>query len=126
MPRLLTGDAFFALVDKDTAAREKAATEKETRKKRKEGHTKALAEWKTRDEARKEQNNTKREACKQAVGEWEAQRDLAKAEGKKWTRGKKPTLGGLEKAEPKPKAPALPEVDEGGSSGWEDSDDGDE
>jgi len=123
MPRLLTGDAFFALVDKDTAAREKIATEKEARRGRKEEHAKALTEWKTRDDAWKERNNAKREAWKQALGEWEAQRDLAKTEGKKWTGGKKLTLGGLEKVEPKPKAPALPEVDEGESSGWEDDDD---
>jgi hypothetical protein len=51
---------------------------------------------------------------------------LAKIKGKKWTGGKKLTLGGLEKVEPKPKALALPEVDKGESSGWEEDDNNDE
>jgi hypothetical protein len=124
LPQLLTGDEFFSRVVHAEEAHGKEVAEKEARKGRRDEHTKALGEWKARDDERKKRNEVKRDAWKRAVADWQAQRDLAKERGIKWTGGKKPTLGGVEKAEPRPKA--LPIVDEDEAdelSGWEDDDD---
>ena len=83
-----------------------------------------MAEWKARDDERKKRNEAKRDAWKQAGADWQAQRDLAKERGIKWTGGKKPTLGGVEKVAPRPKALPIVDEDEADeSSSWEDDDD---
>lgn len=51
---------------------------------------------------------------------------MAKERKEKWTGGKQPVLGGVEKAEAKPKAPkTVTEDEENDSSGWEDDNDND-
>jgi len=110
LPRLLTGDEFFSRVVHAEEAHGKEVAEKEAHKGRQDEHTKALGELKAGDDERKKCNEVKRDAWKRAVADWQAQRDLAKERGIKWTGGKKPTLGGVEKVEPRPKA--LPIVDE--------------
>ena len=63
------------------------------------------------------------EKGKQAVADWQTQQELAKEQGRKWTGGKKFAMGGVEKAEPKPKAfPVIDEDEAEDSSGWEDED----
>ena len=75
-----------------------------------------MAEWK-RDDAR---NDREMEAscCRLADPAGVGQRT-----GQEWTGGKKFAMGGVEKAEPKPKAfPVIDEDEAEDSSGWEDED----
>lgn len=123
-PWLPTGDEFFNQVVHAEETHEKEAAEKEACKGKQDEHAKAVTEWKTWEEAWKARNEAKWEAWKQAAIAWETQWDLAKAQGKKWTGGKKPTLGGVEKAELKPKA--LPIANEDSLSQWEDEEEDDD
>ena len=124
LPRLLTGDNFFALVDEDFAAREQAAVEKIARQERREEHTKALAEWALREDARKKQNEAKRLAWKERCVDWDKRRKDAREAGIKGTEGKRPTLGAVEKAEDRPKAPlAVEDPEKNNDDKWVDEDD---
>jgi hypothetical protein len=78
MPRLLTGDKFFSLVDEDTETRKRTVANKVARKDIRDGYTVAMAEWRVGDEARKQWIRDK-EAWKQVCADVDARKAAAKA-----------------------------------------------
>lgn len=128
-PRLLTGDTFYTRVVEHQLMQRELADAKEMRKEEREKKAKATAEWKTKDDDRKKRNEEKRAKWKEAVASWELERDRAKIAKRRAT-WKKPVLGKMESAAPRPKAPALADIDEenedGDDSDGDDSDDEDE
>ncbi|KZP20464.1 hypothetical protein FIBSPDRAFT_534788 [Athelia psychrophila] len=107
MPRLLTSDEFYAVVEQAAEQQEK--------------------DWKAEEDARA----TRNEAWRKAVADFKAGKELAKERNERWNGGKQPVRGPLEKGIPKPKVPRKTvgntEQDAGDGDGdedeWEDEDD---
>lgn len=110
-PHLLTGDGFYSKVIEHQLMWRELADAKDMRKEEREKKAKAVAEWKTKDDQRKKRNDEKRVKWKGAVAAWELERDRAKR-AKTRPAWKKPVLGKIESAVPRPKAPALADIDE--------------
>jgi hypothetical protein len=109
--RLLTGDTFYTKVIEHQLMQRELADAKEMRKEEREKKAKATAEWKTKDDERKKRNDEKRGKWKEAVAAWGLERDHVKL-AKRRAAWKKPVLGKMESAAPRPKAPALADIDE--------------
>ncbi|RDB27179.1 hypothetical protein Hypma_004386 [Hypsizygus marmoreus] len=111
MPRLMSGDDVFAMIEAADEQAAKEAQEKEKRKIAREGHGEVLAQWKEKEKERIARNKERHAAYHASVKAWEAGRALAKAEGRQagW---KKPQLKGIEKPIPRPKKPAKDESDD--------------
>jgi len=94
--RLMTEDEVFneITLQKEEKARQKL--EKEKRKDMMEEYKTAMEEWKKSEEARKAQAITRHEEWEKEVEAWK---------GLPKPRGKRPLLGKLKKAEPKPTHP---------------------
>ncbi|KAF9237892.1 hypothetical protein BU15DRAFT_48263 [Melanogaster broomeanus] len=102
LPRLLSGDEFFQRVVEFEEAQEKAAVEKMTRGEERKRHSEALATWKKSEEARKVENNAQRAHYHEALQTWNKEKTRAKTEGRKFGE-KRPILGKLAVAVPRPK-----------------------
>ncbi|RDB22968.1 hypothetical protein Hypma_009914 [Hypsizygus marmoreus] len=122
MPRLMSGDNVFAMIDAAEKQAEKEAEEKEERRIAREEHREALARWKAVENQRKERNKQRRAAHQASVKAWEAERDLAKTERRlaKWS---KPRLQGIEKPIPRPSKPAVDESEDEDHGGDEEMED---
>ncbi|KAI6023064.1 hypothetical protein BKA83DRAFT_105977 [Pisolithus microcarpus] len=125
LPKLLTGDAFQACVDEHEAAAKRDKAEQENWQKQKEVQSELMAAWKEMDNAWKQRNKERREAYHDELHLWQAERALAKQEGRHSSQ-KKPKLGKLEVAAPKPGGESVDGGVAGGHSGGneEESDDG--
>ncbi|KZP22217.1 hypothetical protein FIBSPDRAFT_890561 [Athelia psychrophila] len=127
MPRLLTSDEFYAVVEQAAEQQEKDAAAKEARSGQMDKYRKDLAHWKAEEDARAARN----EAWRKAVADFKAGKELAKERNERWNGGKQPVRGTLEKGIPKPKVPRKTvgntEQDAGDGDGdedeWEDEDD---
>lgn len=126
MPRLLTSDEFFGQVEQAAVQQEQEAAAKEARSDQMEKYKRDLARWKTQEDAKAARNEAKTRDWKQAVAEFKAAKQLSKERSEKWTGGKEPVRGALEKSLPKPKVPRKNAVDvEPDEEGWEDEDEDD-
>ena len=91
--RLMTEDEAFSEIKLQKEERVQQKLEKERRKGMMEEHRFAMEEWKRSEEARKALNVARHEEWEREVQAW---KELPKP------RGKRPLLGNLRKAEPKP------------------------
>ena len=100
--RLMTEDEVFNEIKSRKEAKAQQHLEKEMRKEAMEEYRVAMEEWKKGEEVRKAWNDLRRK-------EWEREVEAWKERPK--PKGKKPLLGKLGKAEPKPTRPTNPTVD---------------
>lgn len=113
LPRLLSGDVFYERVVQFEEAQTRAAAEKRTRTEERKRHAEALADWKKLEDARKAENKARREHYHEALKIWESEKARAKEEKWKLTE-KKPTLGKLIAAIPRPKVIVTEECESDG------------
>lgn len=111
MPRLLTDAEFMQRVADHQDAQLRTEVEKQRRAEDRARYQTDMEAWKKQEEARKQRNEHTKAEWKKRVAEWEAARALAKEEGRRFG-VRKPVRGPLEKAVPKPRARALPDVQE--------------
>ncbi|KZP26434.1 hypothetical protein FIBSPDRAFT_732279, partial [Athelia psychrophila] len=95
MPRLLTSDEFYAVVEQATEQREKDAAAKEARSDQMEKYKRDLARWKTQEDAKAARNEAKTEAWRKAVADFKAGKELAKERNERWNGGKQQVRGPL-------------------------------
>jgi len=101
--RLMTDDEVFDEIRAQKEEKEQQKLEKERRKGMMEGHKIMMEEWKKGEEVRKAWNVARHEEWEKEVSMW---KDSPKP------KGKRPLLGKLRKAEPKPARPSNVPVDE--------------
>jgi len=101
--RLMTEDQVFDEIRAQKEERAQQALEKERRKGMVEQHKAAMDEWKEGEEMRKAWNIAQHEEWEKEVQAW---KDSPKP------KGKRPLLGKLKKAEPKPTRPTNPLADD--------------
>lgn len=107
--KLLSGDAFVALVIEHEEATRKGAEEKEARKTAREMHSQVMSKWKAAEEERQKRNRECTEWFKEAVEDWEIERDEQKLQKPCWA---KPKREALEGPIPKPKKVQVQEEEE--------------
>ncbi|KAG1735677.1 uncharacterized protein EDB91DRAFT_1083591 [Suillus paluster] len=113
LPHLLSGDMFYERVVQFEEAQTRAAAEKRMRTEVRKRHAEALADWKKLEDARKAENKARREHYHEALKIWESEKARAKEEKRKLTE-KKPTLGKLIAAIPRPKVIVTEECESDG------------
>lgn len=119
LPHLLSNDEFYERVVDHEAAQKEAERSKDKRQQARVDRVEALAEWKRQQEERTAVIATRREEWVKEVEEWEAEKRAAQAAKKKVGR-KKPLLGPLPKAIPRPKVVSVnDEGEEGDETGDE-------
>ena len=131
--KLLTGSAFFGLVDEYEAARDNEVAAKEARKQRRLDYETELEEWNNQEEARIRRNEDGVIRWEAAVDDWKARKQAAKSARKKvkeWEKEnpkpKKTDPEFYEKATPRPKMKKTIEEEDDNEGDWTDEEEDEE
>lgn len=106
LPCLLSGDWFYERVVEFEAWQKREEHDKEARQQARTDRASALEEWRSQEEERKRQNAARREEWEEEKRLWEQERSVAKTAKQRFNK-KKPTLGKLLPAIPKPRVHVL-------------------
>jgi hypothetical protein len=115
LPRLLSGDDFYERVVEFEHVQKKVAAEKQMRKDTREKRAEALATWKCLENKRKKENEVRRAQYREALERW---KDEKAREGRRFSE-KRPVLGKLPGAIPRPTLSTCGDEDEGEKSSEE-------